>query len=81
MTGISKILTLFAVAGLTVSCADPDERYDAGYSDGYAVGYNTTCQIRATMIEGDWGNADYSRGYADGNDAGSAACLRSKNEQ
>ena len=36
---------------------DGDERLDAGYSDGYAVGDNTECKIRATLIEGDFDNA------------------------
>ena len=66
---------LLLVAMMVSACADPDERYDAGYNDGYAVGYNTTCKIRATLIEGDWDDKNYSRGYADGNDAGSIDCL------
>ncbi|WP_461521270.1 hypothetical protein [Porticoccus sp.] len=53
-------------------CAD--DKYDVGYDDGYAAGYNTTCKIRATMIEGDWGNKSYSRGYAEGQAAGALAC-------
>ena len=52
----------------------PDERYDTGYSDGYAEGYNTTCKIRATMVEGDWEDENYSRGYRSGNAAGAQAC-------
>ena len=36
---------------------DSDERLDAGYSDGYAVGYNTECKIRAILIEGDFDDA------------------------
>lgn len=71
---LAAIVLTFSVSG----CEDPDLRYDAGYNDGFAVGYNTTCEIRATLIEGDWDDKHYSRGYADGNDAGSIACLRSK---
>lgn len=55
-----------------------EERLDAGYSDGYAVGYNTECEIRATLIEGDFDNADYSRGYYAGLADGAAACRRDK---
>lgn len=51
-----------------------EQRYESGHKDGYAVGYNSTCEIRATLIEGDWSDPDYSRGYAQGNVAGSAAC-------
>ena len=53
---------------------DPDERFDVGYDDGYAVGYNTECKIRTTLIEGDFDNADYSRGYYMGLTAGATAC-------
>jgi len=45
---------------------------------GYAEGYNTTCKIRATLVEGDWDNKDYSKGYKAGNLAGSTEC-RAKN--
>lgn len=51
-----------------------DERADVGYTDGYAVGYNTACQIRATLIEGDFKNEDYSRAYANGQTDGISAC-------
>ena len=69
----SSLAILFAVTLL--SCGESSESaYDRGYDDGYAVGYNTTCKIRATMIAGDWDNPNYSRGYADGNTAGSIAC-------
>jgi len=53
---------------------DNDERFDAGYSDGYAVGYNTECKIRATLIEGDFDNKHYSNGYNAGLYDGSLAC-------
>ena len=51
-----------------------DVSYQKGYQDGYAVGFNTACKIRATFITGDWENKHYSRGYADGNPAGTIAC-------
>ena len=63
------------VVVLLAGCGDSEGRYDTGYSDGYAAGYNTTCKIRATMIEGDWGNESYSRGYNQGYAAGTADCL------
>ena len=61
------ILSLFG-------CSDPEERYDVGYDDGYAVGYNTTCKIRTTLIEGDFENENYSLGYNEGQIQGSRAC-------
>ena len=70
------LLSTLALVGCKGENAD--ERLDAGYSDGYAVGYNTECKIRATLIEGDFDNADYSRGYYAGLAAGAAACRRDK---
>ena len=46
--------------------------YDAGHSDGYAVGYNTFCNIRATAIWGKFDYPDYARGYSDGEAEGIA---------
>jgi len=68
---------LFFILLLLTSCIDADERLD----DGYAVGFNTTCKIRATLVEGDWDNKDYKRGYASGYRAGSFACRNSKKDE
>jgi hypothetical protein len=71
-TGIALLVLL--------SCGDSaDSRFDSGYSDGYASGYNTTCKIRATMIEGDWDDKNYSRGYNAGKIDGSVACRDERN--
>ena len=70
------ILLINALAGCIDD--DSDERLDEGYSDGYAVGYNTECKIRATLIEGDFDNADYSRGYYAGLADGAEACRRDR---
>ena len=51
-----------------------DGRVDVGYNDGYAVGYNTECKIRATLIEGDFDSEHYSRGYNSGLYDGAKAC-------
>ena len=67
-------MTFAAMAVFAAACSDPDERYDVGYDDGYTVGYNTTCRIRATMIEGDFDNAHYSTGYREGLTAGAQYC-------
>ena len=67
-------MALIAITG----CVDSDQRYDAGYTDGYAVGYNTACQIRATIIEGAFDDADYARGYSAGQTDGIIACNRDK---
>ena len=73
-----KTFILMVVSFSIISCADPKELYDAGYGDGFAVGYNTTCEIRTTLVEGHWENKDYARGYRIGNEAGSLACIRDK---
>ena len=50
-----KKTLLLVLALIAVGCGESAEaRYDTGWNDGYAAGYNTTCEIRATMIEGDW---------------------------
>ena len=70
------MLVLVALAGC--KSENSDERLDGGYSDGYALGYNTECKIRATLIEDDFDNADYSRGYYAGLTDGAAACRKHK---
>lgn len=76
---VSIVASAFAIMVVAVAgCEDADERYDVGYDDGYAVGYNTACEIRATLIEGDFDNADYAKGYADGQIDGIAACNADK---
>lgn len=67
------ILVCFALQGCSPSA---DERFDTGFSDGYAEGYNTECKIRATIVEGDWSNKDYSRGYEMGRAEGVDACKK-----
>ena len=71
----------FSVAALGLAaCSNAEERYDVGYDDGYAVGYNETCKIRSTLIDGDFNNKHYSRGYSIGYTDGSLACMREQNE-
>jgi hypothetical protein len=68
------LLILAIVFGLA-ACRPEEDRRDEGYNDGFAVGYNTACQRRAGPLEGDWDNASYSEGYADGVTDGILACL------
>ena len=56
---MKRLLTTLVILTGLVACDDADERFDVGYSDGVAVGYNTACQIRATLVEGDFDNVDY----------------------
>ena len=70
-----SITLIVAALSLISACGENAESsYQAGYGDGYAVGYNTACEIRATLIEGDWNNKHYSKGYSDGMEYGIAAC-------
>lgn len=71
---MKKLLLLLVISFTIQGCSSSDEDYDSGYNDGYAVGYNTTCKIRATLIYGDWDNKDYSKGYRDGYGAGAFDC-------
>ena len=70
-----NLRTLFLAAALaSTGCEDRAAEYDSGYSDGYAVGHNTACQIRKTLIKGNWSSEAYSKGYAAGTIAGVNAC-------
>ena len=57
-----RILVALMIAAFMSACLE-DERFATGHSDGYAKGYNTECKIKATIIEGDFDNEGYSRGY------------------
>ena len=72
---ILLFLILYAVWGESA-----DSRYDTGFDDGHAVGYNTTCKIRATIVEGAWDDENYSRGYNDGLIVGADECRANKEE-
>ncbi|NRA54215.1 MAG: hypothetical protein HRU23_08740 [Gammaproteobacteria bacterium] len=56
------------------------ERYDVGFSDGHAVGYNAQCNIRATTVAIDLNNEDYFKGYNNGKQHGIKACIDESNE-
>jgi hypothetical protein len=75
---MKSILMVIPMLILTSCFHDSEGRYDSGYSDGYASGYNTTCKIRATIIEGDWDDQDYTNGYQQGYSAGSYDCTNSR---
>ena len=75
--GFIFITTAICVSSMS-GCDAFKDKYDAGYDDGWAAGYNTTCKIRATMIEGDWDSESYSRGYSDGYADGSYECRNQK---
>ena len=77
---MEKFLILAAIIITTLSgcIEDSDERFDVGYDDGYAVGYNTECKIRTTLIEGDFDSEHYSSGYNSGIYDGATACRNKK---
>ena len=56
---MNYFLHLLIVRILFTGCkSEADKRFEAEYADGYAVGDNTECQIRATIIERDFDNVD-----------------------
>jgi hypothetical protein len=75
-----KLLTKIVLSSfpiILVACGpNNNEMYDSGYSDGYAVGYNTTCQVRATLIS-DYDNDGYRSDYRDGYAEGASDCRNS----
>ena len=74
---MKKIIFIFASLQFLISCGESkDVSYDRGFDDGYAIGFNTTCEIRSTLIAGDWDNKHYSDGYRDGYQEGSLDCKR-----
>ena len=76
--GLALALGLFGLSITLSGCDDPEERKDVGYTDGYAVGYNTACEIRATLVDGDFENSDYAAAYASGEADGIMACNADK---
>lgn len=71
----SRASILIATACFNLAaCSNAEERTDVGYDDGYAVGYNTACEIRATLIDGDFANEHYAAAYARGQSDGIVAC-------
>ncbi len=72
-----------AILLLAITGCEYNERYEVGHEDGHRIGHDTCCvyvsynpcSLRKTLIEGDWDNVDYSRGYADGYRAGVARCI------
>jgi hypothetical protein len=71
-----KVISYAAMSFFLYGCGpSAEERADVGFDDGYAAGYNTTCKIRATLIEGDWDNEHYSEAYQRGYAYGVEKCL------
>lgn len=70
-----EISGVFLLSLLLAGCSDWSEREDVGFDDGYAVGYNTACGIRTSVVEGDFNNDRYANAYERGREAGAAACL------
>lgn len=76
---MKKNVLLAIFTTLLAACGDGGRDWcDSGYSDGYAAGYNTTCKIRTTLIEGAWDKGDYKACYNEGYAAGAQACRSSK---
>ena len=68
-----QAIIILSIALLLQGCKGRN-MYDLGWNDGHASGYNTTCEIRSTIIEGAWDNIAYSIGYSEGYAAGAKEC-------
>lgn len=74
---VTRLITITCLPLALLGCYEEDKS-DAGYGDGYAAGYNTTCNIRATLIEGDFGNSTYAEGYRLGYSDGAFDCQNNR---
>ena len=68
-----QAIIILSIALLLQGCKGRN-MYDLGWDDGHASGYNTTCEIRSTIIEGAWDNIAYSMGYSEGYATGAKEC-------
>lgn len=79
MIKIKKYLLFLFASFFLLACENADSAYDRGYSDGYAVGFNSICYPNTSnMIYGDFDNQSYSAGYYDGKSDGENDCKRSR---
>jgi hypothetical protein len=81
MMNLYRYVLTLCCSCLLASCGDSSRTTDwsdVGYGDGYAVGYNTTCKLRGTMVEGKWDNEEYMEAYNYGYADGAADCRKSK---
>jgi hypothetical protein len=69
---VTEVMTSTALVALRSFVA---ERYEYGRADGYATGFNTTCQLRITIVKGDCDDKHYTKGYNDGYRAGAVGCI------
>lgn len=70
---ICSIAAVIFIATAIKACGE--EGSDGGYQDGYAVGYNNTCNVnRTTSVWGHWDNERYVRDYNSGRSAGERDC-------
>ena len=77
-TKLALALAPFALMITLSGCDEFKDKKEAGYSDGYAVGYNAACEIRATLVDGDFKNSSYAAAYASGQTDGIMACNTDK---
>jgi hypothetical protein len=66
-------ITLFAMLLALLAGCESKDWEAAGFQDGRAATINTTCKFRTTLINGEWENAKYAKGYSRGANAGAAA--------
>ena len=77
-SAIKHLIAAALVTTVLAGCYEEEDKTDVGYGDGYAAGYNTTCSIRATLIEGDFDNSSYAEGYRLGYADGAYDCQNNR---
>lgn len=72
------LAALLSVLALTACGEDPEEAFNAGYKDGYTMGFAEQCMPRITETDPDYDSAEYMRGFRTGHTVGANACVREK---
>ena len=67
-----------AAASVLAGCDGPSTAdYDRGYGDGLKSGYAASCRTineRSERIAANWKNKDYTKGFIEGQAAGTTHC-------
>ena len=75
---VRRVSAILFVGVALTACESSEDAYDRGYQDGMALGYNTACEIRSTLVAAEWSNENYAEGFAEGQTDGIIACNEDK---
>ena len=68
---MARHFVLLVLLFSSLNACDSKDWEAAGYQDGYAVTINTACNIRGTLVSGNFEKPAYARGYSRGTNAAS----------